>query len=63
MPNGAVTYDDLSKETQDVVKLNAGTIATLTAMVLGLLGPPPTAGSSRGPHSPPPKRRAPPVGS
>src|SRR5262245_56377678 len=27
----------LSKETQDVVKLSAGTIATLTALVLGLL--------------------------
>ena len=27
----------LSKETQDVVKLSAGMIATLTAMVLGLL--------------------------
>jgi hypothetical protein len=27
----------LNKETQDVVKLSAGTIATLTAMVLGLL--------------------------
>lgn len=27
----------LSKETQDVVKLSAGTVATLTAMVLGLL--------------------------
>jgi hypothetical protein len=27
----------LSKETQDIVKLSAGTIATLTAMVLGLL--------------------------
>src|SRR5262245_11326708 len=27
----------LSKETQDVVKLTAGTIATLTALVLGLL--------------------------
>jgi hypothetical protein len=27
----------LTKETQDVVKLSAGTIATLTAMVLGLL--------------------------
>ena len=27
----------LSKETQDVVKLGAGTIATLTALVLGLL--------------------------
>jgi len=27
----------LSKETQDIVKLSAGTIATLTALVLGLL--------------------------
>jgi hypothetical protein len=27
----------LSKETQDIVKLGAGTIATLTALVLGLL--------------------------
>src|SRR5215831_17515147 len=27
----------LNKETQDVVKLSAGTIATLTALVLGLL--------------------------
>ena len=27
----------LSKETQDVVKLSAGTIGTLTALVLGLL--------------------------
>src|SRR5215475_12991245 len=27
----------LSRETQDVVKLSAGTIATLTALVLGLL--------------------------
>ena len=28
---------ELSKETQDVVKLSAGTVATLTALVLGLL--------------------------
>src|SRR5262252_3511282 len=27
----------LNKETQDVVKLSAGTVATLTALVLGLL--------------------------
>ena len=27
----------LSRETQDVVKLSAGTVATLTALVLGLL--------------------------
>src|SRR5215475_9014634 len=29
--------DHLSKETQDVVKLSAGAISTLTALVLGLL--------------------------
>src|SRR5262245_31586370 len=32
-----LTGHHLSKETQDVVKLSAGTIATLTALVLGLL--------------------------
>lgn len=37
----------LSKETQDIVKLSAGTIATLTALVLGLLAAQPRARSIR----------------